>query len=279
MAFDIPIKKSAPLDSRSLADKNGFMNVRQSLDRNSLNNESFRKIPQQPPPERPPVPVPARPQNTPERPPVSVPARTQNTPERPPAPVPARPPKKQRNIPAGNVFLQKGQKVAVNDSSVMKIALGWDILDARCEPDASAFMLGADGKVISDEWFIFYGQNASPDGSVKYSASQTGDDAVMDIDFRKINPSVQRIVFSVTIYEAVEKGLNFGMTENVYARIIDSQNNETFRFQLDECYNNVTAMVLGELYRYKGNWKFNAVGSGVARDLAGFCAMYGVNLI
>ncbi|MDE5835367.1 MAG: TerD family protein, partial [Ruminococcus sp.] len=54
---------------------------------------------------------------------------------------------------------------------------------------------------------------------------------------------------------------------------------ETARFILDECYNNVTAMVLGELYRYKGEWKFNAVGSGVARDLAGFCAMYGVNLI
>ncbi len=247
MAFDIPIRKTPVLDSRSLADKRGFMNVRQSLDKNRLDNNSFRKVPQQTAP-------------------VS-------------APVPAKPPKKQRNLPAGNVFLKKGQKVPIDDSSTMKIALGWDILDSRCELDGSAFMLGADGKVLGDEWFIFYGQDVSPDNSVKYSSGKTSDDAVIDIDFRKINPSVEKIVFSVTIYEAVEKGINFGMTENVYSRIIDSRNNEVFRFQLDECYNNVTAMVLGELYRYKGSWKFNAVGSGVARDLAGFCAMYGVRLI
>ena len=161
----------------------------------------------------------------------------------------------------------------------MKIALGWDILDSRCELDASAFLIGNNGKVLGDEWFIFYGQTTSPDNSVKYYTGQTDDDAVITVDFRKINPSVQKIVFSVTIYEAVEKGLNFGMTSNIYARMIDTRNTETARFQLDECYNNVTAMVLGELYLYKGEWKFNAVGSGVARDLAGFCAMYGVNLI
>ncbi len=270
MAFDIPMRKSAVLDRSSLSEKRGFMNVRKSLDRNSLNNDSFRKNPPTAsavPPQQNPVrtqTVSARPQQ-------------QTTPRTPIAP--ARPQKKQRNIPAGNVFLRKGQKIPVADSCGIKIALGWDILDARCEPDASAFMLGADGKVLGDDWFIFYGQTASPDGSVKYSTGQTDDDAVMSVDLRKVNPAVQRIVFSVTIYEAVEKRLDFGMTSDVYARIIDSRNTETARFILDECYNNVTAMVLGELYRYKGEWKFNAVGSGVARDLAGFCAMYGVNLI
>ena len=167
----------------------------------------------------------------------------------------------------------------IPDSRNIKIALGWDILDSRCELDASAFMLGGNGRVINDEWFIFYGQNTSPDGSVKYMTVQDNDDAVIDIDLTRVNPLVQKIVFSVTIYEAVEKRLNFGMTENIYARIIDSGNRETARFELDECYSNVTAMVLGELYRYNGKWKFNAVGSGVARDLAGFCAMYGVNII
>lgn len=263
MGFEIPMRKSGTLDRNSLAEKSGFMNVRQSLDRNSLNNDSFRKTPQRTAP-------------TVSTPPTA-PTRTQSAPI--PTPTPVRPPKKRRNIPAGNVFLRKGQKMAIPDSSGIKIALGWDILDSRCEPDASAFMLDRNGKVLGDEWFIFYGQATSPDGSVKYFTGQTDDDAVMHVDFRKVNPAVQRIVFSVTIYEAVEKGLNFGMTENVYARIIDSHSNEAARFELDECYNNVTAMVLGELYRYKGEWKFNAVGSGVARDLAGFCAMYGVNLM
>ncbi|MDE6780206.1 MAG: TerD family protein [Ruminococcus sp.] len=270
MAFEIPMKKTATLDRSSLADKRGFMNIRQSLDKNTLNNDAFRKTPVSA--------VPARTQSSAPR-TQSVAANTQPVPVRTVTAVPSRPPKKQRNLPAGNVFLKKGQKIPVADPFGIKISLGWDILDGRCEPDASAFMLGADGKVLGDEWFIFYGQTTSPDGSVKYSSGQTDDDAVMTVDFRKVSPEVQRIVFSVTIYEAVEKGLNFGMTSDVYARITDSRNVETARFILDECYSNVTAMVLGELYRYKGEWKFNAVGSGVAKDLAGFCAMYGVNLI
>lgn len=277
MAFEIPMKKTATLDRSSLAEKRGFMNVRQSLDRNTLNNDAFRKTTVSSTPSRSPSvsSTPSRSPSVSSAP--STPVRNMSVSSTPS--VPERPPKKQRNLPAGNVFLKKGQKIPVADPFGIKISLGWDILDSRCEPDASAFMLGADGKVLSDEWFIFYGQTTSPDGSVKYSSGQTDDDAVMTIDFRKVRPEVQRIVFSVTIYEAVEKGLNFGMTSDVYARITDSRNVETARFILDECYSNVTAMVLGELYRYKGEWKFNAVGSGVARDLAGFCAMYGVNLI
>lgn len=270
MAFEIPMRKSATLDRNTIAEKRGFMNVRKSLDRNTLNNDVFRKTPPVTPVRNQPIPAtPVRSQPIP-----VTSARTQ-----PVTVTPARPTRKQRNIPAGKVFLKKGQKIPVADPYGIKIALGWDVLDARCDPDASAFMLGSDGKVLGDEWFVFYGQTVSPDGSVRYSAGQSADDAVMTVDFRKIRPEVQKIVFSVTIYEAVEKGLDFSMTENVYARMTDSHGNETARFILDECYRNITAMVLGELYRYKGEWKFNAVGSGVARSLADFCAMYGVSLI
>ncbi len=247
MGLNIPVNKKSAVNRNSLANKQGFMNVRGSLDKRTLNNNSFGRI--------------SADRN----------AVTEN-------PV-VRPQKKQRNISGGGMILKKGQKITIADSRNIKIALGWDILDSRCELDASAFMLGGNKKVISDDWFIFYGQDTSPDNSVKYMTAQNGDDAVIDINLTRVNPMVQKIVFSVTIYEAVEKRLNFGMTENIYARIIDGSNRETARFQLDECYSNVTAMVLGELYRYNGNWKFNAVGSGVARDLAGFCAMYGVNII
>ena len=83
----------------------------------------------------------------------------------------------------------------------------------------------------------------------------------------------------MTIYEASQHALNFGMVQNLYARILDSRTNrEIASFRMDECYSTVTAMVLGELYRYKGEWKFNAVGSGVNQDLAQFCGMYGVAL-
>lgn len=245
MGLNIPMNKKGAMNKNSLVNKQGLVNIRGSLDKRTLNNNSFCK-------------------NS-----VSRNTVTEN-------PV-VRPQKKRTS--GGGMMLKKGQKITVADSRNIKIALGWDILDSRCELDASAFMLGGNNRVISDDWFIFYGQDTSPDGSVKYSTVQSGDDAVIDINLTRVNPAVQKIVFSVTIYEAVAKRLNFGMTENVYARIIDSNNRETARFQLDECYSNVTAMVLGELYRYNGSWKFNAVGSGVARDLAGFCAMYGVNII
>ena len=177
----------------------------------------------------------------------------------------------------------KGQKIPMTGSGRIKIGLGWDVNDSRCDLDASAFMLDKNGRSVGDEWFIFYGQDTSPDNSVKYKTFDIGvaceDDAELTVDLNAVSPNVEKILIAITIYEASANRLNFGMVSNVYARIIDADTNkETSRFVQDECYSNVTALVLGELYRYKGAWKFNAVGSGVARDLAEFCGMYGVVL-
>jgi tellurium resistance protein TerD len=69
------------------------------------------------------------------------------------------------------------------------------------------------------------------------------------------------------------------MVANAYVRVVDkTTGQEINRFELTDYYSNVTSMVVGELYRYNGAWKFNAVGDGVARDLAGLCEMYGVNV-
>ena len=177
--------------------------------------------------------------------------------------------------------LMKGQKIPITGSGRLKIGLGWDVNDSRCDLDASAFMLDKNNRIVGDEWFIFYGQDTSPDSSVRYKVFDIGvaceDDAELTIDLNKVSPNVEKILIAITIYEASANRLNFGMVQNVYARIMDADTGkETSRFVQDECYSNVTALVLGELYRYKGAWKFNAVGSGVARDLAEFCAMYGV---
>lgn len=175
----------------------------------------------------------------------------------------------------------KGQKIPITGSGRLKIGLGWDVNDSRCDLDASAFMLDKNNRIVGDEWFIFYGQDTSPDSSVQYKVFDISvaceDDAELTIDLNKVSPNVEKILIAITIYEASANRLNFGMVQNVYARIMDADTGkETSRFVQDECYSNVTALVLGELYRYKGAWKFNAVGSGVARDLAEFCAMYGV---
>ena len=184
--------------------------------------------------------------------------------------------------------LAKGQKYSIKDRdgnplSELKICLGWDVKDGRCELDASAFMLADNGKVPGDEWFIFYGQPDSPDNGVHYKVFKddpnSPDDAAIEFDLTRIDQRVQKIALAVTIYEASQNDLHFGMVQNLYARILDRRTNrEIASFRLDECYSTVTAMVLGELYRYKGEWKFNAVGSGVNQDLAQFCGMYGVQL-
>lgn len=143
-------------------------------------------------------------------------------------------------------------------------------------------MLGSDGKVIGDDWFVFYGQPNSPDGAIQHSGDNrtgagAGDDETIHINLPQVNPNVQKIIFVVTINEALEHGYNFSQVANAYVRIVNNTtNSELFRFQLTEYYSNVTAMVVGELYRHNGQWKFNPVGDGVSKDLAGLCEMYGV---
>lgn len=190
---------------------------------------------------------------------------------------------------ATGVHLKKGQKFALqgaNGSQLQQIevGLGWDLKNQACDLDASAFLLGADGRVVGDDWFVFYGQTNSPDGSVRHSGdsdgSGSGDDEVIYINLLHINPVVQKVVFVVTINEALQNNLNFSMVANAYVRVVDkTTGSEMARFSLTDYYATVTSMVVGELYRHNGAWKFNAVGDGVAKDLYGLCAMYGVNTV
>ena len=191
--------------------------------------------------------------------------------------------------PSGDgVHLKKGSKTAIvgvngQQLTSIRIGLGWDVINQECDLDASAFMLGADGRVIGDDWFVFYGQPTSPDNSIRHSGDSkgqgVGDDETIDINLMAINPNVKKITFVVTINEALERGLNFSMVQNAYIRVMSgTTGQELMRFNLTDYYSNVTAMVVGEVYNHNGQWKLNAVGNGVAKDLAGLCAMYGVNV-
>ena len=140
-------------------------------------------------------------------------------------------------------------------------------------------MLGADGKILGDDWFVFYGQSQSPDNSTLFQSTVSSDREAVCIDFQKLNPRVQKIVFVLTINEAFEKRLHFGMLKDAYIRILTPDGRkELVSYQMTEYYSNVISMMIGELYQYNGAWKFNAVGNGVAKDLAGLCALYGVQV-
>ena len=197
-------------------------------------------------------------------------------------------PAQPRQRPQGNgVHLRKGQKVNLAQAGEVlnniQVCLGWDLVNQACDLDASAFMLGTDNRIIGDDWFVFYGQTSSPDGSVRHSGDSdgngVGDDEIISINLQSVNPNCKKIVFVVTINEALERGLNFSMVSNAYVRVVNQATGvELVKFTLTDYYANVTSMVVGEVYNHNGQWKFNAVGDGVAKDLAGLCGMYGVNV-
>lgn len=110
-------------------------------------------------------------------------------------------------------------------------------------------------------------------------AGQEGNHEIISVDFNRLNPAVSRIVFVLTINEALEKHLNFSMLRDAYIKITDTSDTELVSFKMDEYYSNVTSMMIGEVYRHNGIWKFNAIGNGVTRDLAGLCELYGVQVI
>ncbi len=188
-------------------------------------------------------------------------------------------------VPTLNKRMAKGEKCSLETSGNLtgiKACFGWNTKDTRCDVDVSAFLLDHTGKVLGDSWFVFYGQTESPDHSTKLTINGPGaaDLEVIDVDLTKLNPQVRRIVFVLTINEAFDKGLNFGMMKDAYVRILDSSgNNELAGFMMTDYYTNVISMMIGEIYIHNGTWKFNAIGNGVAKDLAGLCEFYGVQVI
>ena len=190
------------------------------------------------------------------------------------------------------VSLSKGGRVSLSKEvpglKKIRVGLGWDAnatdTGTDFDLDASAFVLGADGKVLGDEWFIFYNQTTSPDGAIVHKGDNRtgageGDDEVIEIDLDKVDPKVDKIVFTVTIHEAQARNQNFGQVNNSFVRVVNADdNNEITKYELDEDYSTETAINFGELYRKNGEWRFKAVGDGFNEGLAGFAKMYGVNI-
>ena len=165
--------------------------------------------------------------------------------------------------------------------------LGWDInvfdSGADFDLDAAVFMLGADGKCPTDKEFIFYGNLSHASGAVNHMGDNLtgegyGDDEQIRIDLSKVPANIERIAFTVTIYDSETRRQNFGQVSNAFIRLVnESDGSELIRYDLGEDFSIETAVVVGELYRNNGEWKFNAVGSGFQGGLAALCGHYGIN--
>lgn len=190
------------------------------------------------------------------------------------------------------INLSKGQKVDLTKGNPglkkLMVGLGWDVnafdSGADFDLDAAAFMLGDNGKCPTEKEFVFYGNLEHASGSVTHMGDNLtgegdGDDEQIAIDLTLIPQNVSRIAFTVTIYDHEVRRQNFGQVSNAYIRIVDETTNvELIRYDLSEDFSIETAVVVGELYRHNGEWKFNAIGSGFQGGLAALCGHYGIEV-
>ena len=190
------------------------------------------------------------------------------------------------------VCLTKGQKVSLTKGNPglkkVVVGLGWDVnqfdTGGAFDLDAAAFLLTDSGKVSRPEDFVFFGNLSHPSGCAQHmgdnrTGAGEGDDEQIKVDLSLVPPNITKISFTVTIYEAEERRQNFGQVSNAFIRIVDeATNTELIRYDLGEDFSIETAVVVGELYRHNGEWKFNAIGSGFQGGLAALCGHYGIEV-
>lgn len=179
------------------------------------------------------------------------------------------------------INLEKGQRVNV-ELQQFSIGLGWDTNQSNTgvdfDLDASAFVLGENKKLLSDDYFVFYNNLKSPDGSVEHTGDNLtgegeGDDEKILIDLSKINPQATEICFVITIHKADERKQNFGQVHNSFIRICD-KSEEIMKYELEEDFSIETAVEFGRLYKKNSQWKFEAIGVGYKDGLQEFVNKY-----
>ena len=183
----------------------------------------------------------------------------------------------------GNVSLTKE---APNLTAVL-VGLGWDArttTGSDFDLDASALLTNTDGKVGTDQNFVFFNNLKSPDGSVEHTGDNLtgegdGDDEVIKVNLAGVPADIEKVVFPVSIYEAEARQQSFGQVRNAYIRVVNqADGSELARYDLTEDASTETAMVFGELYRHGAEWKFRAIGQGYASGLRGIAQDFGVNV-
>ena len=188
--------------------------------------------------------------------------------------------------------LTKGSKIALekeNQSGVkltkIYVGLGWDIkpeamTGADFDLDASAFLLEADGKAHGSQNVIFYNNKVGVNESVivgddNRTGAGDGDDEHIIVDLTKLPESIQKVMFTVTIFEAAERSQNFGQVRNAYIRIVNTANDqELLRYDLSEDFSTDTVIIVGSIYRHNNEFKFEAAGQGYQQGLGAIADEY-----
>lgn len=186
------------------------------------------------------------------------------------------------------INLQKGQKINLTKGGgtglrQVMVGLGWDeaprsgggLFGSRPKPidcDASVILCGANGKIVSNDTSqccVYFGNLKHYSGAIVHQGDNLtgagdGDDEQIMVNLQQVPGNIDKMVFVVNIYDARPRNQHFGMIRNAFVRLVNMDNRtEICRFNLSENYNNMTGLVVGEIYRKNGEWKFNAIGQPV----------------
>ncbi|MBQ9279934.1 MAG: TerD family protein [Clostridia bacterium] len=189
------------------------------------------------------------------------------------------------------VSLTKGGRVDLTKGTGLKeamIGLGWDTNryqgSAEFDLDLVIFECDANKRCIGEKNFVFYGNLKDGEGAIAHSGDNRtgagdGDDETATINFAKINPRVENIVIAVTIYEARKRNQNFGLVDNSFVRLVNTETGEEIlRYDLGEDFSIQTSVIFAEIYKVGTEWKFKAVGEGYTKELADLCREYGIDV-
>jgi len=178
------------------------------------------------------------------------------------------------------INLTKGGNASMGYLQKFIVGMGWDTnatdSGVDFDLDASAFMLNATGKVVSEKHFIYFNNLKSPEGCVEHTGDNLtgagdGDDESIKVDLSKLPNGCESITFVVTIHEGEARRQNFGQVRNAFVRVYDpNTNEEILKYDLGEDYSIETAVEFGSLYLKDGQWKFKAIGAGFAGGLQKF---------
>lgn len=196
------------------------------------------------------------------------------------------------HLVTSTLTLKKGAKLTLKkvrpNLLEARVAITWQKADSKAQSvdvDLSALMLSANNRIVTDQDFIFYHQQISPEGSVHYlgdnregsTDGDEGDSEAINIQLQKVPVRIERILFVVTIDEAAQKRLNFGKAKNLVARLFDNVSGEEIaRWPMHEDYNNYSAMLMCDLHRNEAGWDYMPIGQGSHGDLESICRDHGL---
>lgn len=185
------------------------------------------------------------------------------------------------------INLEKGQRISLSKEAPgltrLMCGLGWDIAKRSggglfgafsntqdCDLDASVICLNGEDKIQDKANVVYFGNLSHKSGAITHlgdnlTGAGDGDDEQIIVDLARIPQDIQKLVFTVNIYQCKTRNQDFSLVKNAFVRLVNAANNkELARYNLSGGeYKGMTGMIMVEIYNRNNEWKMAAIGNGV----------------